>query len=442
MTVASRGAALRDRNPLPPGTVAVGAGLAVTGIASYGYLVISARVLGPAEAGSLSVLWALVFMLGGIFLPFEQEVSRRLVGRRVAGLGGRSIARRALALGAVLVAVLVVVIGVAAPTLSDRLFNGQSLLVVGLMLGAAGYLVANWTEGVLSGSGRFGRYGGYLGAEALLRLGFCLVLLAVGVRTAGPIGLALGLAPLVVALPALWWRRDHHLEEPEVAWRELAAGLGKLLAAAVLAQALINASPVLLQLLAGPEQAAEVGIFGAALVVARVPLFLFQALQAVLLPALAALAVAERFAEFRAGVRRMVVVVAALGAAGVLVAYAIGPAVILRVFGPAFPVDRRTVGLLAGASAFFMLATTLAQALIALGGAAQVAGGWGAGVVAMAAVVAVGNDPLFTVEMAFLIATVVATAAMAILLRRAMGRGATPTRETALEAINDIAFEV
>jgi len=439
--MATRGAALRDRNPLPPGTVAVGAGLAVTGVASYGYLVISARVLGPAQSGSLSVLWALVFMIGGIFLPFEQEVSRRLVGRRVAGLGGRSIARRALALGAALVGGLVVVIAAAAPTLTDRLFSGQGLLVVGLMLGSAGYLVANWTEGVLSGSGRFGRYGAYLGGESLLRLTICLVLLAIGVRTAGPIGLALGLAPLVVALPALWRPRDRSLEEPEVAWRQLAAGLGKLLAAAVLAQTLINASPVLLQLLAGPDHAAEVGIFGAALVVARVPLFLFQALQAVLLPALAALAVAEKFAEFRAGVRRMVFVVGGLGATGVVVSLAIGPAVILKVFGPEFPVDRRTVGLLALASAFYMLANTLAQALIALGRAAQVAQGWGEGVAAMLVVVVVGNDPLFTVETAFVTSTAVATLAMALLLRRALSDGASPTTETVLEAINDIAFE-
>jgi O-antigen/teichoic acid export membrane protein len=437
----SRVATLRGRNPLPEGTVAVGAGLAVTGVASYGYLVISARVLGPAQAGSLSVLWALVFMIGGMFLPFEQEVSRRLVGRRVAGLGGRSIVRRAFVLGAVLVGVLVAAIAVAAPALTDRLFNGQGLLVVGLMLGAAGYLVANWTEGVLSGSGRFARYGAYLGGESLVRVSIAVGLLVAGVRTAGPIGLALGLAPLLVALPALWWKRDHGLAEPEVAWRELAAGLGALLAAALLAQALINASPVVLQLLAGPDQVAEVGIFTAALVVARIPLFLFQALQAVLLPALAALAVAGRFDEFRAGVRRMVVVVVGLGSTGIVVALAVGPEVILRVFGSKFPVDRRTVGMLAAASACYMVATTLAQALIALGEATQVALGWGTGVAAMALVVVLGNDPLFTVELAFLVATGVATVSMMLILRRALRRGATMTTESVLEAINDIPFE-
>lgn len=222
----------------------------------------------------------------------------------------------------------------------------------------------------------------------------------------------------------------------------MAAGLGKLLAAAVLAQILINASPLLLQLLAGPDHAAEVGIFTASLIVARIPLFLFQALQAVLLPALAALAVGEKFAEFWGAVRRMTIIVAALGATGVVVASTIGPVVILRLFGSQYSVDRRTVGLLALASALYMLATTLAQALIALGEAAQVALGWGAGVLAMAVIVMAGNDPLFTVELAFVGATAVAAAAMALILGRARRRGETPTTESALEAINDIAFEV
>ena len=197
--MASRVADLRDRNPLPEGTVVVGAGLAVTGAASYGYLVISAPVLGPAQSGSLSVLWALVFMIGGIFLPFEQEVSRRLVGRRVAGLGARSIARRALVLGAGLVGILIVVTAALAPTLTDRLFSGEGLLVVALMLGAAGLLVANWTQGVLSGSGRFERYGSYLGGESLVRLTICVVLLpsacAPPGRSASP-----------SEPPRCWWR--------------------------------------------------------------------------------------------------------------------------------------------------------------------------------------------------------------------------------------------
>jgi hypothetical protein len=96
--MATQGAAIRERNRLPVGTVVVGAGLAVTGVASYGFLVTSARVLPPPSSAASRCCGFLVSTVGGMFLPFERELSRRLVGRRVAGLRGRSIVRRALAL--------------------------------------------------------------------------------------------------------------------------------------------------------------------------------------------------------------------------------------------------------------------------------------------------------------------------------------------------------
>ena len=155
--------------------------------------------------------------------------------------------------------------------------------------------------------------GGYLGGEALLRLAICLVLLGAGVRTAGPIGLALGIAPLVVAVPALWWRRDQTLDEPDVAWAELASVWASCSAPPCWPRCSSTPPRSCSRSWLAPDQAAEVGIFGAALGGGAAPLFLFQALQAVLLPALAALAVAQKFTEFRAGVRRMVFVVARAG---------------------------------------------------------------------------------------------------------------------------------
>lgn len=44
-------------NPLPEGTLAVGAGLIVSGVTSYGFLAISARALGPERYAPLGVLW-------------------------------------------------------------------------------------------------------------------------------------------------------------------------------------------------------------------------------------------------------------------------------------------------------------------------------------------------------------------------------------------------
>ncbi len=103
--------------------------------------------------------------------------------------------------------------------------------------------------------------------------------------------------------------------------------------------------------------------------------------------------------------------------------------------------DRRTIVLLTAASACYLLASTLAQALIAVGQARKVAFGWGTGVVALAVVVVVGNDPLLTVELAFLTATAVSVVAMALFLRQSLRAGDRPSTDTLLEAANDIALE-
>src|SRR5436853_7044981 len=88
-------------NPLPEGTLAVGAGLIVSGVTSYGFLAISARALGPERYAPLGVLWALTYVVcPGVFLPLEQEVGRAPSNRRARGLGGGPlIPRTALAGG-------------------------------------------------------------------------------------------------------------------------------------------------------------------------------------------------------------------------------------------------------------------------------------------------------------------------------------------------------
>src|ERR1044072_1030141 len=62
-------------NPLPEGTLAVGAGLIVSGITSYGFLAISARALGPERYAPLGVLWALTYVVcPRRFPPHKHEV--------------------------------------------------------------------------------------------------------------------------------------------------------------------------------------------------------------------------------------------------------------------------------------------------------------------------------------------------------------------------------
>ena len=72
----------------------------------------------------------------------------------------------------------------------------------------------------------------------------------------------------------------------------------------MLAAALLNAGPLAANLLATPAEKPIVSAFDAGVIIARVPLFLFQAVQAALLPKLARLAAMGR-PRVRHGFRRL-----------------------------------------------------------------------------------------------------------------------------------------
>ena len=157
------------------------------------------------------------------------------------------------------------------------------------------------------------------------------------------------------------------------------------------------------------------------MIIARVPLFFFQAIQAALLPALAAQAAAGRFAEFRHGFLRLFGLVGAVAALAVLANLAIGPVVVGVLFGGGNTLTRVDLALLAAGSGVYMLALALAQALIALEGHALVVVGWLAGVLGFVVVLAAAASAglFLRVELALVTASLGAAAVMgAMLLRR------------------------
>ena len=93
---------MRAWNPLPSGTTAIGYGLLINGIATYGFLIIAKRALGDDAYGGLAVLWGLVYILGpGLFQPLEQEIARVTADRASRGLGSAPVLRTASRIGAV-----------------------------------------------------------------------------------------------------------------------------------------------------------------------------------------------------------------------------------------------------------------------------------------------------------------------------------------------------
>lgn len=431
------------RSPLPDGTLAVGVGLIVSGIGIYAFLAIASRQLGEVEYAPLLLLWYSVFLIGpGFFLPVEQEVSRALASRRARGQGGGPLLRNAIRLTAIILAGLTVLILLLSQVLLDELYEGQVLLVVGLVLGIVGVGIGFIARGALSAQSRFTAYGTYVGVDGVARLAIGIGLVVAGVETAGWFGLAIGLAPFVALAVALRGQRGLFEDGPPADSRELSSALVALLVASVLAFTLLNIGPLAINHFADATEKAAASRFGNGVFVARVPLFLFQAVQAALLPRLSGLAEQGQLDELRAGMSKLLVVTGAIGLLGTVAAFSVGPLAVRTVFGPEFDLDNRTLGLLALSSALYMLATAVGQAVIALSGHRLVAASWGAGVVAFAVSAGLLADELFLrVEIGLVVGAAVATAGMAAALVTRLRAGATLERSAVIEALHELPLE-
>jgi O-antigen/teichoic acid export membrane protein len=364
------------------------------------------------------------FAAPGFLFPIEQEVSRAVSARRALGIGGGPVIRRAAVLGGGLALGLVVVTLALSGVLLDHLFDHQTLLLVGLIASLPVYAALHLSRGALSGTGRFGAYGALLAGDGLLRVVAAVVLSIVGVNTAGPYGLLIGGASGVMLLAVLSRQAGLLEPGPEAPWSELSEALGWLLLGSVLAQAFVNASVPLVKVLADESQDAIAGQFQAGLIITRVPLFLFQAVQASLLPKLSGYAASGQFIDFRNGLRKLVIAVIGIGVAATLGAFAVGPLVLRLAFGSEFDkLGNFDLGYLALAGACFMLSTALSQALIALRGYSKVAAGWVVALVVFAIGVAVGPGLLGRVELALVAGSAVSVVAMALLLGAQMRKG-------------------
>jgi O-antigen/teichoic acid export membrane protein len=399
----------------------VGAGLIVSGLSAYGFLAVSARALGPSHYAGISTLWALVFIaVPGVFLPIEQEVGRAVTSRRAHGIGGRPVLVTAARLGAAASAVIAVGALAAAPLLVPHIFDGDAVLLIAFVIGAPAYCLYYLTRGALAGAGRFGRYGALLNAEGVARFSFAAVLGVAGVRIVGAFGMLVTL-PCLVGVAAGVRRRGGGDETaiapgPAARMAELSTRMGFLLAGSLLAQSLLNAGPLAVKVLAGANGGAVAGTFLNGLVISRIPLFFFQAVQAALLPALSIHAALKRHDLFRSDLRRLLLIVVGLALLAVVANWAIGPFVVEHVFGGAYHIGHGDMAALAAASGSFMVALALAQGLIALQHHRDTVLAWLIGVVVFAGVTLVHGAPLLRVERGFLAGSLTALVTMQALL--------------------------
>jgi len=431
-----------DRNPLPEGTISVGAGLIIAGISAYGFLSLASRSLGQDDFAPISLLWFTTFILApGFFLPVEQEVGRALAHRRALGEGGLPVVRKALVLALGLVVAISAAILLLSPILAEHLFGGSYALVFCLLLSFIGYAAVHFTRGVLSGSGQFLPYGGVMATEGIVRVIGAGVLVALGVNALWAFGLLVGIPPFIALAVGLRGQRRRLQPGPAASWVELTPNLGWLLLGSAMAAALVNAGPLAANRLADFDQQDLVASFAAGVLVARVPLFLFQAVQAALLPKLARLAARGAFAEFRRGFRMLLLAVVGVGGAGVVGAFLLGPWAVSTFFDA--DLTRRTITLLALASALYMVCVAMAQALIALKAHARVALGWTIAMVAFLVVCLVDqtDDVLLRVELALLAGSVAPLVVFGLSLRPRVAKAGGLNEESLIEAMFDMPVE-
>jgi O-antigen/teichoic acid export membrane protein len=428
--------------PLPEGTVPVAVGLLIAGICSFAFFRVGRDALGSDKAFQpVLSLWFATFALApGFFLPLEQELGRALSARRALGQGGRPVAIKVLTLGAILATIVTVAILALGPWLSDAYFGGSWVMVAALVVSIVSYAPAHFSRGLCSGMGRFRSYAVVMGADGLTRIVLCLVLAVLGVKAVGWYGFAVAIAPLIGVL-AVGSKRQLRTEPgPEATWQEVTPNLGWLLLGSVMAAGLVNAGPIATGLLAADNERELVTRFGYGVILARIPLFLFQAVQAALLPRLSRLAASGEMTEFMQGFRRLMKVVLVVGVLGVGGAFVAGPFAVETLYKT--ELSRRTLAVLALGSVLYMLGLAIAQAVIALHGHALVALGWTTGMVTFVLATWIAGGEVFRrVEVGLLVGSGAAMVVFWLALRHRLKVGAVPDEGSMLEAMTDMPFE-
>jgi O-antigen/teichoic acid export membrane protein len=410
--------------------------IGVTGLVTYAYFSLASHSLSSHDYGELTLLWSAIFIIVSVlYRPVEQLLSRTISDRDVRGQTGNEHLRVAatiqLSLG-VLFAILALALR---HPLKDKLLNGSSTLYWVLIGAVLGYAASYFARGYLAGHRRFGLYGGLVFMEAMSRCMFALVV-TVGLFS-GQSVVALGMvaAPLL-SLSVVPWalRRSIRAPAPPSADDALTAAQldaasageptaetgpggepefslahGSSFAAAVLVimiceQTFLNAGPLLVKATEGSSGAAVAGFVFNALLIARAPLQLFQAIQTSILPHLTRLAVRGESDPFRRSVQTTLAAVAVFASCVALAFLAFGPRLMHIAFGGNHHYGRLGLVVVAVGMGLYLSAATLNQAALAQAKARQAASVWVLTAVAFIVFLLIPgwNDRVLQVEVGYL----------------------------------------
>jgi O-antigen/teichoic acid export membrane protein len=419
------------------GTAAhLAAGLGVLGAAGYAFVAVVGHVFhGPVDAGALNALislYMLVNIIGpGVFAALEQETSRAVSAAAARGEPLRPVARRAGVLALWSFAALVLVVLVAWPLVLGRVLEWRPGLFAALLVAIAGSGAVYWARGLLGGQQRFREYARTLYVEGAVRLLPCLVLLAFALEVPSAYGFAFAIGSALAALsvvPALRLPATDVTTPPDGMGRSLLYLAGAI----ALSQLLANLAPVVVTY-RSPGDLVAAAVFGSTFVLARVPLFLFAPVQAVLLPHVTRAAATGRRDELTRRLRQVLALVTGLGALGVAGCVVLGPWAAERLFNTAYRPSTATLALLGTATLVMMLALVVQPTLVALSRQRTVTIGWIAGSIVFLVVLVMGPEPIAAALTAQLVGPLVVLAVLLVGVLRALhapsaGTGASPVK--------------
>jgi O-antigen/teichoic acid export membrane protein len=388
-------AVARRRDPV----VGLAAGTIVLGACNYLYLALVGNLLGGVASAPVSVLWTMMAGLAvGLFQPVEQLLSRGIAAERERGGSGRAVTARAALFAGVLLVVSVVALLAAGGPAARLLFSGDpafvALLAVGLLASTVLFFVRGW----LAGTGRFGLYALEMTLEGVVKLGL-LGLFAAGSRDPVVLGASLVVAPVLASLVVVGIGakgllgsraggrarvdvdRREDAQRPRAGRDDLKA-FAALTAGSLLLQVFVNAGVLLAQGAVAGESTAYTASLVAALAIARVPLFLFNAVQSLLLTRFTVDVQRRRFRALVRAVAAWDAAVVVLGVAWVVIIWWIGE-LVLSLFGDGYELARSQLVLLAVSCVLQIITMVTAQALLALGRERLAVAVWPVGLVVL-----------------------------------------------------------
>src|SRR5215208_4054051 len=420
---------LKTRQNAGAGSAYVAGSFFVSGLLTYVFQGLSARYLGKTSYGDLIMLWSMTFLVVQVLWIGVTQTLGRFVSERLSrGEDSRPVISSVKRLQLALLAAFIVAYLLASPLITDAIFRGSWALTVALLAAVAAYAPEYFRRGTFNGHRQAARLGVLHVVESSSRALLAVVLLVAGTGVLGP-ALAIVLAPLIAVIVV----RPTPEAPPEGEGGPFSAMkafrfTGPVILCVAFAQILMNGGPVFLSLLGGTS--AQVGVFGAALILTRVPQYVISPAIGALLPHASRALATEGPRSLDRFVGRATATVGLVGALMVGGTWALGEWGIRLFAGEGFDTTRGVLVSLALLAAFYLLSETLNQALFALGHARLAALGWLVGLPVAAACMALPiAGVLQRVSLSLALGAFAAALAQAVLylaVRRRPAEGAEP----------------